>query len=87
MKLSTKSLALTAGILWAASILITGLMNLASPNYASEFLAMVASIYPGFHASGSFLDLIVGTLYGFLDGLVCGFIFAWLYNRLASTGS
>lgn len=87
MKLSAKALALTAGILWGASILITGLINLAFPNYGSEFLETMASVYPCFHASRTFFDVIVGTLYGFLDGLVGGFIFAWLYNRFTPAGS
>jgi hypothetical protein len=41
---------------------------------------MIASVYPGFKASGTFIDVIVGTLYALVDGAICGFVFALLYN-------
>lgn len=80
MNLSVKSLALTLGVLWAGCILISGLAGIFSPGYAGEFLRIVSSLYPGFHNSGSFGDISVGTLYGFLDGAIGGAVFAWLYN-------
>ena len=43
----------------------------------------MASVYPGYHAIRSVSGVIVGTLYGFVDGLVAGAIFAWLYNQSA----
>jgi hypothetical protein len=45
----------------------------------------MASIYPGYDASGTASDLIVGTLYGLVDGLVFGWVFGRLYNRLTVT--
>jgi hypothetical protein len=44
------------------------------------FLKLIASVYPGYHASSSIGDLIVGTLYAFVDGAICGLVFGWLYN-------
>jgi hypothetical protein len=26
---------------------------------------------------------LIGLVWGFVDGLVCGFVFSWLYNKLA----
>jgi len=80
MKLSLKALALTAGVLWALALLLVGAANLIWSGYGVAFLQLMASIYPGYHASGSFGDLVVGVLYALLDGLVCGLVFAWLYN-------
>ncbi len=40
----------------------------------------MASIYPGYTAAASFGQVILGTLYGLVDGAICGAIFAWLYN-------
>lgn len=80
MKLNIKALALTAGILWALALLLVGAANLIWPGYGGTFVKLMASIYPGYHASGSVGDLIVGVLYALLDGVVCGLVFAWLYN-------
>ena len=80
MKLNIKALALTAGILWALALLLVGAANLVWSGYGGAFVKLMASIYPGYHASGSLGDLIVGVLYALLDGVVCGLVFAWLYN-------
>jgi hypothetical protein len=80
MKLNIKALALTAGILWALALLLVGAANLVWSGYGGSFVKLMASIYPGYHASGSLGDLIVGVLYALLDGVVCGLVFAWLYN-------
>ena len=45
-----------------------------------------ASIYPGYHGPAGFGSVIVVTLYALLDGLVCGALFAWLYNAFAVDG-
>jgi ABC-type phosphate transport system permease subunit len=83
MKLNLKALAFSVAILWGGSVFLTGLTNLIWPGYAAAFLNLLASIYPGYHASGSFGDMIVGTLYAVLDGFLGGLIFGWLYNYLA----
>jgi ABC-type nitrate/sulfonate/bicarbonate transport system permease component len=82
MKLNLKALALTAGILWALALFLTGMTSLIWPGYGEAFLKMMASVYPGYHASGSIGDVIVGTLYAFLDGVIFGLVFGWLYNLL-----
>jgi hypothetical protein len=43
----------------------------------------MASIYPGYEASPTIDSLVLGTLYGFLDGSIAGLLFAWLYNTFA----
>ena len=80
MKLNIIALALTAGILWALALLLVGTANLVWSGYGEAFVTLMASIYPGYHASGSVGDLIVGVLYALLDGVVCALVLAWLYN-------
>jgi ABC-type phosphate transport system permease subunit len=80
MKLSLKSMALAAGILWAFVLLMTGVCNLIWPRYGEAFLKLMASVYPGYHATNSVGDLIIGTLCALIDGAVCGLAFGWLYN-------
>ena len=46
-------------------------------------LDVIASIYPGYHPTASFAQVLIGTLYGLLDGAVGGALFAWLYNLWA----
>ena len=84
MKLNVKAFALTAAVLWGGAVLLTGLGTLIWPGYGSALLQVAASIYPGFHASGSFGDVLVGTLYALIDGAIGGLVFAWLYNLLAA---
>lgn len=81
MRLCVKTLALTAGILWAAAFFLTGLANVVWPGYGTGLLTLMDSMYPGY-APGGFGSVIVGTLYALLDGLICGAVAAWLYNRL-----
>jgi hypothetical protein len=80
MQLSSKSLAITSALLWGGGILFVGLVNLAAPSYGTTFLGWTSSIYPGFHNSRTFLDVLVGTGYGLVDAGVGGFLFGWLYN-------
>ncbi len=80
MKLNLKALALTAGILWALAVFLVGIANLIWSGYGTAFLRTVASIYPGYHATASIGDVIVGTLYSLVDGAVSGWVFGWVYN-------
>ena len=84
MKLSICALAITTAIIWGAAVLLAGLANLIWPSYGGAFLEIIASIYPGYHASSTIGSVIVGTLYAVLDGAVGGLIFASLYNLVAS---
>ena len=59
---------------------MVGLINLAAPSYGANFLHGLSSVYPGFHASRTILDVLVDTGYGIVDGAVAGYVFAWLYN-------
>lgn len=79
MRLDPKSLAFALGVVWGAAILLTGVAHEVWPPYGGSFLDLAASIYPGFHVGG-FGQVIVGTLYGSLDGALGGAILAWLYN-------
>ena len=86
MKLSIKGLALASGILWGVAMLGMGLANLVWSGYGQQFLQTMASVYFGYHATRSIAGVIVGTLYGTVDGLLGGAVFAWLYNQFATPG-
>ena len=84
MMFNIKALALTTGILWALCVFCVGLAQQVWPGYGLSILEFAASVYPGYEVGG-FGSVIVGTLYGLVDGAVCGLVFAWVYNRLAGS--
>jgi hypothetical protein len=46
-----------------------------------SFMENFSTIYIGY--SVSWAGAVVGALWGFVDGLIGGLAFAWLYNKLA----
>ena len=79
MQLSIKGAAIAGGLLWGGAFCSRGCSIWPTP-VREAFLQVMSSIYPGFHSSHTFVDVIVGTLYGIVDGALAGLIFAWLYN-------
>ena len=87
MKLDVKAFVVTVGIFWGLAIGLTGIANLIWCEYGSAFLWVFASVYPGYDATGTIGDLIVGTLYALVDGAVTGLIFVCIYNTLVGKES
>jgi hypothetical protein len=83
MKFNIKALALACAILWGGAVLAVLLANLVCTTYGQNFLEMMASIYPGYHANHTAVQAVIGTLYAAADGLIGGAVVGWLYNRLA----
>ena len=83
MRLDIKALGFTFGIAWGGAIFFVGIANLIWLDYGSAFLELLASVYPGYAATSSFAQVIIGTLYGFADGFIGGLILAWIYNFMA----
>jgi hypothetical protein len=81
MKLNVKAMAFGIGIVWGAAVLFTGIAHLLWTGYGTIFLQCMASVYPGYNASGSIGDLIIGVAYAVVDGGIFGLLLAWLYNR------
>ena len=83
MRISTRALALTVGLVWGGGIAFVGLVHLAVPAYGTTFLELTSSIYPGFHGARNLGDALIGIVWGFADGAGGGLICGWLYNLLA----
>jgi hypothetical protein len=83
MKINVIALALTAGLFWAASLLVVGSANMIWPGYGRAFLELAASLYPGYHPGPAIGSVITGTLYALVDGTIAGAVFGWLYNLLS----
>ncbi len=84
MKLDVKSLALTGGLIWGFGLFfvtwwIIVFEGQAAPDASPPFIGLVYRGY-AFTTLGS----LIGLVWAFVDGLIGGAIFAWLYNRLAA---
>ena len=62
MRLSLKGMTIAGGLLWGGAILFLGLINLVRPTYGANFLEAISPVYPWFHASRSFVDVVIGAL-------------------------
>lgn len=80
MKLSVKAFALTSGILWGAAVFLATVWLLAMGTGGAT-ISLLGNFYLGY--SFSALGAVVGLVWGFADGAICGALFAWLYNKLA----
>ena len=77
MKLNAKSLALTSGILWGLAVFL-GTIWLLIIGAGGKTISTLSNFYFGYQFSigGAF----VGLIWGFVDGAICGLIFAYVYN-------
>jgi hypothetical protein len=82
MRLSIKGTAIAAGLLWGGALLLVGLINLARPEYGTNFISMMSSVYPWFHSTHTVASVVIGTVDGFIDGVIAGCLFGWLYNAM-----
>ena len=79
MKLNVKAFALTVGLFWGLGLfLITWWIIILDG--ASGETNIISSVYRGYNisSSGSF----IGLLWGLIDGLIGGALFAWIYNKI-----
>ncbi len=83
MRINVIAMSATAALFWGAAILVVACANLIWPSYGSAFLALVASIYPGYDPGPGIGPAMTATLYGLVDGAFAGAIFGWLYNFLS----
>ena len=85
MKLNVVGVVVTAAFVWGILVMfVTGTVNLISGNYGLTLLKLMASLYPGYEATPSLSQVIIGTCYGILDGAFVGLVFVWIYNRFAA---
>ena len=79
-KLNTIKFGLAGGIVTAICIALTTIAGIF--NYCPECTNLITGIYGNFGYSVSWLGVLLGAIYGFIDMFIGTFAFAWIYNKL-----
>ena len=81
MKLQIKSFALACGISWGVGV-FTLTWWIITFNGATREPTILGLVYLGYNISPA--GSLIGFAWAFVDGLICGAIFAWLYNSISA---
>ena len=84
MNLNVKAFALSCGIIWGFGLFVRTWWIIAVEGVTEE-ITFLGRFYRGYNVSP--LGSIVGLIWAFLDGLIGGAIFAWLYNLISARSS
>jgi hypothetical protein len=85
MRFSIKAIMLSSSLLWGLAMLLVGLIHIAVPSYGNSFLQMMSSVYPGADTAPTLGRVLLGTLYGLIDGAAAGGLFGLFYSAFAHT--
>ncbi len=80
MSLNEKAFALSTGLVWGGGLFGLSLLNLVFPGYGSSIINGLGSVYIGYNPT--LLGGVIGFIWGFVDMAICGYIIAWIYNKL-----
>ena len=80
MKLNVKAFALTCGLLWGGAVCFATIWLLLMGSQGAT-IGLLSSFYLGY--TFSWVGAFVGLVWGFVDGMIGGAIFAWLYNKIS----
>ena len=79
MKLNVKAFALTSGLVWGLGLFMLTWWIIAFGGGATGETTLIGRVYLGYRISP--VGSLIGLVWAFADGLICGAIFAWLYNK------
>lgn len=80
MKLSPKAVGLALGILTGLGLFIMTILAVYT-SYLTHIVELLVGVYPYYEIS--LQGAAAGLIWGFVDGLIGGLIFAWVYNLIA----
>ena len=79
LKLEVRRFALSCAVVWGVGVpILTWWMMLFEPSGAEPI--WLSRLYRGY--SLTVVGSLIGGIWAFVDGLVGGAVFAWVYNRL-----
>ena len=82
MKLNTLKFALAGGIYLAIMAAVMTIAALLKIPGCVEFASFLTAFYGFYGYSVTWIGVIVGAFWGFIEGFVHLVIFAWIYNKL-----
>ena len=80
MRLNSRAFALACGLVWGVGVFLLTWWIIAFDGATGD-VTWIGRIYRGYHVSPA--GSVVGLAWAFVDGLIFGAIFAWVYNWLA----
>jgi hypothetical protein len=81
MKFNVKAFALTCALIWGIGLFVLTWWIIAFDGSTGE-VPFIGYVYRGYSISP--LGSVIGLIWGFVDALIGGAIFAWLYNLLSA---
>lgn len=84
MKLDIRAFAFSCALLWGIGMFI-GTWWIIAFDGATNDPTLIGHIYRGYSLTP--MGSVIGLLWGMIDGLIGGALFAWLYNLLTSRHS
>ena len=81
MKLNVRAFALSCALVWGAGLFLMTWWIIAFDGATAE-VTLIGKVYRGYTITP--LGSVIGLIWGLMDGLIGGAIFAWLYNVLGS---
>jgi hypothetical protein len=80
MKLNIKAFSLACGLIWGVGLFLLTWWIIAFDGPTRE-VTLIGRVYRGYTISPG--GSIFGLVWGFVDGLIGGAVFAWVYNLIA----
>ncbi len=84
MRLNLRAFSLTCGLVWGVGVFLLTWWIIAFEGATGD-VTWIGRIYRGYDVSP--VGSVVGLVWAFVDALIVGAIFAWLYNWLAADSS
>ena len=80
--LKPKAVGLAFGVLWALALSVLALVSMIHGAYGNTIIGIMSSVYLGY--DNTIPGTMIGAIWAFIDAFICGYIFAWLYNKFLS---
>ena len=80
MKLNVRAFALVCGLLWGIGLFLLTWWIIIFEGATGE-ATFIGRLYRGYNISP--VGSLIGLVWAFIDGLIWGAIFAWLYNLVS----
>ncbi len=82
MKLNVSSMALAGGLVWGSFLFLITWWIIGFDGITGD-VPFIGHVYRGYRISPA--GSLIGFMWGFMDGMIGGALFAWLYNRFGES--